>query len=33
MRENDREKSQPGVRSRVGFCVLVFVFARAILRT
>ena len=32
-RENTREKSQPGVWSRVGFCVLVFVFARTILRT
>lgn len=29
-RKNDREKSQPGVRSRVGFCVLVFAFAMAI---
>ena len=32
-RKKDREKSQPGVRSRVGFCVLIFVFARTILRT
>ena len=33
-RENTREKSQPGVWSRVGFCaMLFFVFARAVFRT